>query len=118
MVSRRLTLSFIHSQALELPLLSVRQFRLRIVFFPAELLGALQGCKGVVGPYSLKVGLAVGRTWRSPRSLHRSRGLRVRRCLRRLAGGGYSRQHQRSHLSENKISHLETSFKSQTNLPS
>src|SRR5213593_741475 len=97
MVSRRLTLNIVPLQALALPLLNLRQFRLCIVFFRGELLGALQGCNGVVGPYSLKVGLAVGRTWRSPRSLYCSRGSRLRRCLRCLAGGGNNREQQRTH---------------------
>src|SRR5258708_3906665 len=97
MVRRWLTLLVIQGKALALRPLNTLQFRFRIEFFPGELLGALQGCNGVVGPYSLKVGLAVGRTWRCPRSLHRGRGLRLRRWRRRLAGGGYDHEHQRAY---------------------
>src|SRR5207244_10996957 len=91
MISRRLTLFVILSQPLLLPLLNLRHFRLRIKFFARELLGTLQRCKGVVGPDSLKVGLTVGCTWRSPRSLCRSRGLRLRCCCCSLARGRYNR---------------------------
>jgi hypothetical protein len=62
MVRRRLTLNVVHSEAITLPLLDICQLRFRIEFFPGELLGPLQRCHGVVGPYALKVGLAVGRT--------------------------------------------------------
>src|SRR5947207_3138297 len=90
MVCRRLTLNIVHSQTVALPLLNVRQFRFRIELFPGELLRTLQRREGVVGPYSLKVGLAIGRTWRSP-------GL--------LAGGRQSHEHQRNYRSENALSH-------------
>ena len=87
MIRRRLTLTLviITIQALVLLLLNFRQFRFRIEFFRAQLLGAVQGCESVVGPHSLKVGLAVGRAWRSPRSFPR------------LAGGGWNREHEHSH---------------------
>src|SRR5262249_49306468 len=62
MVRRRLTLNIVHSEAIALPLLDVCQLCFRIEFFPCELLGPLQGCHGIVGPYALKVRLAVGRT--------------------------------------------------------
>src|SRR5260370_42499060 len=66
MVSGRLALHIIQSKAIAFPLLNLRQFRFRIKFFPGELLGALQRCNAVVGPYSLKVGLTAGRTWHGP----------------------------------------------------
>src|SRR5690348_1996054 len=105
-IGGRLTLTFIvvSVQALAFPRLNLRQFGVRIKFFPGELLGTLQRSNAVVGPHSLKIGLAVGRTRRSPRRFGRSRGLRFLRWSR-LAAGGYSREQQRDHGCENEISH-------------
>src|ERR1700676_1380386 len=100
MVGSRLTFLVIQSEAFALLLLNVGQFSLRIKFFPVDLLRALQRRKAIVGPNSLKVGLAGGRTWRSPRSLRRSRGLRIRRGRRRLAEGGNNRKRQYAHGSK------------------
>src|ERR1043165_5815495 len=113
MVRRRFTLTFviISIQSLALLLLNLRQFRFRIEFFCPQPLGTLQRRESVIGPDSLKVGLAVGHTRRSPRSVHCSCVFFVRHCLRGLAGDGYNREHQRSQQSENLISHSKTSFK-------
>src|SRR3989442_4704499 len=100
MIRGRFTLDVIHSEAILLVFLKLRVFRFRVELLPGELPGALQGCNGVVGPYSLKVGLAV-RTWCSPRCFRRRRGIRLWRCLRRLSGGGYNRECPCSHCSEN-----------------
>ena len=94
MIRGRLTLDVIHSEAILLVFLKLREFRFRVELLPGELPGALQGCNAVIGPYSLKVDLAVGRTWRSPCCFRRRRGIRLWRCLRRLSGGGYNRECQ------------------------
>src|SRR5262249_10955438 len=97
MVRRWLTLSIVHSQAIALPLLNFRQLRCCIKLFPGELLGPLQGCHGVVGPYTLKVGLPIGRTWRIPGSLKCRSGLRLRCFSCRLARSRYDRERERNH---------------------
>src|SRR5438034_8313011 len=96
MIRRRFTLHVIHSEAILLVFLTLREFRFLVELLRGELPGALQGCDGVVGPYSLKVDLAVGRTWRSPCCFRRRRGIRLWRCLRRLSGGGSNRENQYS----------------------
>src|SRR5207237_8510381 len=81
-----------------------RRLLFRKKLFARELTWPFQGRKGGVGPNSLKVRLAVGRTWRSPR-LHRGRNsLRFLRGRRPLAGGGCNRKRQRTHCSEHALS--------------
>src|SRR5438445_13380170 len=92
MIRGRLTLDVIISEAILLVFLQLRDFRFRVELLPGELPGALQGCNGVVGPYSLTVDLAVGRTWCSPRCFRRRRGIRLWRGLRRLSAVCYSRE--------------------------
>src|SRR5713101_3178522 len=87
MVSSGLTLHFILSKALGLPLLNLRQFRVRVEFFRAKVLGALQGRDGVVGPDALKVGLTVSRTRRCVSLIYRRR-----RSLPRDGDSGGGRQ--------------------------
>src|SRR2546427_12901058 len=83
MVSRRLTLILNLSESLAFLLGKGLHLRFRIELLAGELLGPFQRRHGIVGPYSLQVRLAIGRTRRCPRLPAGGCGL----CGRRLCGG-------------------------------
>src|SRR5216684_5062614 len=83
MVSRRLTLLLNLGESLAFLLGKGLQLRFRIELLASKLLGPFQRRYGIVGPYSLQVRLAIGRTWRCPRLP--AGGCRL--CWRRLCGG-------------------------------
>src|SRR5258705_7646786 len=79
MVSRRLTLILNLSESLAFLLGKGLHLRFRIELLAGKLLGPFQGRHCIVGPYSLQVRLAIGRTRRCPR---------LPAGGRRLFGGG------------------------------
>src|SRR6266853_6936857 len=83
MVSRRLTLILNLSESLAFLLSKGPQLRFRIELLAGKLLGPFQGRHCIVGPYSLQVRLAIGRTRRCPRLP--ASGCRL--YWRRLCGG-------------------------------
>src|SRR5258706_2753272 len=84
MVSRRLTLILNLGESLAFLLGKGLHLRFRIELLAGKLLGPFQRRHRIVGPYSLQVRLAIGRTRRCPRLP--AGGCRL--WWRRLCGGG------------------------------